>query len=128
MEIPIRIVVAFVVILAVGTTIIMISNDMLKDTSDRVKDIGKTASKDKIIEKSSFGSDEVLFLAQQCYDNSFGITTEDLCYILKSTSAITLPTATATITIASGASTTSKTLYISFKHDSTTGAIVTISD
>lgn len=115
MEIPIRVVVAFLVIMVVGSTIIIISKDLLTDTSNRVKDIGKTASKDKIIEKTSFTLDEVSYLAQQCYDNSYGLKKEDLCYILKSSTTISNIASIAGSRVRIGSGTTdSKTLYISF--------------
>jgi len=118
-----KIIVSLVVILAVGTTIITISTDLLYNSKDNIDNIGKIESEDKMIEKDSFSENEIQALAQQCFDNNYGIRKENLCYILKANNNIDIismsfnPPITSTIG-------KSKTIYIKYDINSN----ITITD
>ena len=90
MEITIRIVVSFVVILVVGITMITISQDLLIGGRDTVENFNTVLPQDKLIEQDVFSPREILLLAQECLRINQGLLREELCYILRSEQPMTL--------------------------------------
>lgn len=78
-----RVVVSFVVVLAVGATVVFMSMGLLNQSEDSIENLIKNAGENQLIEKSAFEETEVKALALQCYEDSHGVHKENLCYILR---------------------------------------------
>ncbi len=127
MEITLRIVISMMVFLAVGTTIITISYNLLTQSQEDINKIGDFLIEEKMIEKDDFTENEIKFLVQACYDQSIATKMEDLCFILRSSNDIVIPGSLTGLDFTyekTTSSSSAKTLYINFVD----GEKVTISD
>ncbi len=84
MDITFRLVITFIVILAVGSSILVISNNILSNSEGQVEKTGKVASDEKLISMSVVSSEEVRNLAEDCYNRVSGMSKPELCYIVNS--------------------------------------------
>jgi hypothetical protein len=114
MDLPIKIIVSFFVILAVGTTILTISNNLLSDTEDKIKDIGSDDLKSKIIEKDNFDESEIEYIIDNCYKRNIGVKKSEMCYVLKSSSEINLDSMSDFPSYVVNNGGNSKTIYVEF--------------
>ena len=110
-----RIVVSLVVILAVGFTIISISQSLLGESESNINEIDDIVLEKKMIKKPNFAPEEISHLVEQCYQNNHGHANKELCYVLNSDTAISAGGANLP-SYAQVSAGSSKTLYIEFQH------------
>jgi hypothetical protein len=114
MEIVIRIIVSLIVVLAVGSSILLLSNNILIDSKENIDKIGDIADEDKLINKNFFESSEIIYLVESCYESQSKIFENELCFILSSNTSVdisSLPTNNAYLEIDGSAS---KTIFITY--------------
>jgi hypothetical protein len=92
LEMPIQIVITLFVVLAVGTLVILFSQNVLTSTEQKLDAVGKEeiSANNTLVEVTGISSDKVLQLAENCLTNNQGKTLESVvCFTIDSDTDIT---------------------------------------